>query len=77
MLQIKALSNHPFLFTMALPPSVPIPLKDFLYKKLSVSKKIRESTSERPEWVSGQRLTAALLDEWNFLKLVYWKNKGK
>lgn len=39
MLQIKALSNDPFLLSMASPPSVPIPLKDFLYKKLSVSKK--------------------------------------
>lgn len=67
MLQIKALSNDPFLLSMASPPSVPIPLKDFLYKKLSVSKKkIRETTSERALWVRGQRLTSGLLAKWNF-----------
>lgn len=32
---MKGLSNHPILLTAALAPSVAIPLKDFLYGKLS------------------------------------------
>lgn len=59
---MKALSDQPFLFRIALASSEPIHLKDFLHKKLSEREKVRARR------VKGQRSNTALLAEWTGFK---------